>query len=107
VPKLRKIDEAWARKKGGWMAYCPGCEEVHVYDERWTFTGTEDKPTFKPSYLTQAPNHGKKNSRRCHSFLTDGVFHFLADCSHDLAGSYQELAEFQWGPPEEEKPETD
>lgn len=93
------------------MVYCPGCENVHVYDsDRWSFNGDKDKPTFKPSYLSQAPNHGKPQSRRCHSFLTDGVFLFLADCTHKLASSNHELGEFQWGPPEEcveEKPETD
>jgi hypothetical protein len=29
----------------------------------------------------------------CHSFLTDGVFHFLGDCTHPYAGQQVPLPE--------------
>lgn len=58
---------------------CPGCGYAHVIDNRWTFNGDFEKPTFKPSILVQGEN-------RCHSFVTDGEIKFLKDCSHDLAG---------------------
>jgi len=30
---------------------CPGCKHYHVFDQRWTFNGDFDKPTFTPSML--------------------------------------------------------
>ena len=44
----------------------------------WSWNGDVDKPTLKPSILTD-------NGRvRCHTFVNDGVVQFLVDCTHDL-----------------------
>ena len=51
----------------------------------WTFNGDFEKPTFRASMLSQNPDYSRTR-RICHSFLTDGVWNFLTDCTHDLAG---------------------
>ena len=96
--------------EGGYVVYCPGCKQNHLYDSRWSFNGDYDKPTFKPSYLRRSghyiPEHKSNDcwcnyTERfpnedeppesfkcmiCHSFLTDGKIQFLSDCTHKLAG---------------------
>ena len=42
---------------GGWMHYCPGCKSHHLFDERWTFNGDQEKPTFTPSMLVNKDCH--------------------------------------------------
>ena len=48
----------------------------------WSWNGDVDKPTLKPSILTDNGEGGI----RCHSFVNDGMVKFLADCSHEFAG---------------------
>lgn len=74
-----------------YMFYCNGCDQCHAYDERWTFNGDMNKPTFKPSLLNTKPNDKKY---RCHLFLTDGKIIYLNDCSHDFAGKEIDLPKF-------------
>lgn len=62
--------------------WCPGCEKWHVVNQTWGFNGDRIKPTFTPSILVTMP----PTDYRCHSFLTDGVWHYLSDCSHGMAG---------------------
>ena len=101
--KLRKLDD------GKLMFYCKGCEECHYADERWTFNGSSDKPTFSPSILVRGvrmtekgladyeewreADYPKRNGEPfdnaptvCHSFVTDGKIQYLNDCTHKLAG---------------------
>ncbi len=76
------------------MFVCPGCSEMHdgsglhmlpVNSEAkkpsWTWDGNLIRPTLTPSILT-----GKDKLDICHSFLRVGVFEFLSDCTHSLAG---------------------
>ncbi len=93
--KLRRI--VHQGQMVGYAFWCPGCEEAHAYytanwreggNPVWHFNGNEDKPTFSPSLLVRTPP-----IRRCHIFLTDGVIHFLSDCSHKLAGQNVPLPE--------------
>lgn len=51
----------------------------------WTWNGSTDKPTLRPSVLTTGHNF------RCHSWINDGQAQFLPDCSHDFAGKTLEL----------------
>ena len=53
--------------------------------DTWDFDGNYDSPTFSPSMLS---NSGQSDPDRplCHSFLQQGQWHFLGDCTHDLAG---------------------
>src|SRR5690348_8288385 len=90
-----------------WL-WCPGCSDAHRINQTWQFNGDTEKPTFEPSILVTSGHyepgfvqghdcwcsynekHPDKPSRfechRCHSFLRDGMWQFLSDCSHALAG---------------------
>lgn len=51
----------------------------------WTWNGSVDAPTLRPSVLTQYD--GGDGAWRCHSWINDGVVQFLSDSSHELAGT--------------------
>ncbi len=76
------------------MFVCPGCIGVlggsglhmipvnsSIKEPHWIWDGNLERPTLSPSLLT-----GKSTADVCHSFLRDGVFEFLNDCTHALAG---------------------
>lgn len=84
--------------------WCPGCaREVELADgtahttsglhmlpvnttartPAWGWDENLEAPTLTPSILT----HGA-GEWRCHSFLRAGVFEFLGDSSHPLAGQH-------------------
>jgi hypothetical protein len=69
----------------GHMAYCPGCKEYHKIPDTWVFNGSYTNPTFTPSILTYGETL-ERGEWRCHSYITDGEWIFLGDCSHDLKG---------------------
>lgn len=75
------------RERSVWM-WCPGCDDLHriVLDgpSAWEWNGSEDAPTFTPSILVQGGPRGIV----CHSFVVDGVWQFLGDCTHALAGRH-------------------
>lgn len=50
----------------------------------WTWNGSVDAPTLRPSVLTQYD--GADQQWRCHSWINDGYVHFLGDSSHPLVG---------------------
>lgn len=64
-----------------WM-WCPGCDDAVRITNGWDWNGDLERPTFTPSILTEGGPHGI----RCHSFLTDGVWNYLGDCTHAMAG---------------------
>jgi hypothetical protein len=81
------------------MFICPGCKVdkdwgsglhmlpiTNTYGKRpqWTFDGNLESPTLSPSILTRS--NWKEKEIICHSFLVAGVFDFLSDCTHSLAG---------------------
>lgn len=69
------------------LVRCPACGNSHSFDERWTFNGDLEKPTFFPSMLvTSADDKGNKTV--CHSFLTEGVWNYCADSTHKYAGQH-------------------
>jgi hypothetical protein len=60
----------------------------------WTFDGNLDAPTLWPSILT-AHEHARRPGPTgelleqpfvCHSFIKEGVFDFLSDCTHQHKG---------------------
>ena len=79
-------------------ALCPACGFEHSFrvdlighgkwnGDTWTFNGDYDKPTFSPSMGANL----RKNQEQhpvCHSFLRDGVWQFLGDCSHAMANQH-------------------
>jgi len=91
---IRDIDNH-GEKYQALMFCCPGCAEmfdsdgIHILpingtgpNPTWGFDGNLEAPTLTPSILTGKGEPGK----RCHSFLRGGVFEFLGDSSHSLAG---------------------
>lgn len=85
---------------------CPGClvmEGRHgtglhmlpvnsnVKTPSWTWDGDSLLPTLTPSILTKWKGAGLEVV--CHSFLTEGVFNFLSDCTHSLVGKKVEMVD--------------
>lgn len=82
---------------GALMVVCPGCQEdggsgLHmlpvggaVGKPNWTWNGSLDSPTLDPSILTKT---GPDGSFVCHSYLRNGVWEFLEDCTHSMAGQH-------------------
>jgi hypothetical protein len=65
--------------------FCPGCQEYHIFDTRWTFDGNYEQPTFFPSLKCSTDGDEEIEATVCHSYLTAGVWHFLGDSTHALA----------------------
>lgn len=100
--------------KRGVHYWCQGCRGLHgVVIEgpgAWGFNGDYAKPTFTPSVLVRGtlyelvdgrrdwtrpvrdPN-GKVKTLVCHTFITEGMVHFLSDCGHEYAGRTLPLPE--------------
>lgn len=76
---------------------CPGCKSLHGpcirrgVNERpvWEWNGDLEHPTLNPSILVTYG--GRSQDMRCHSYLRDGVWEFLSDSTHDLAGQHVPL----------------
>lgn len=77
------------------MFVCPGCIDIYPGSTglhmlavnttektpAWDFDGNANFPTLSPSIMTK-----HQNGSVCHSFLNQGIFEFLDDCTHSLAG---------------------
>ncbi|MEL7600579.1 MAG: DUF6527 family protein [Proteiniphilum sp.] len=89
--------------------HCPGCNEIHIVDSRWTFNENVNAPTVSPSVLVRY-RHPKGHSNEnpapvdysgeyveevCHSFIRDGKIQFLSDCTHELKGKTIEIPNFE------------
>jgi hypothetical protein len=84
---------------------CPGCEEFggsghHMLpvnsaekSPSWEWNGSLDAPTLSPSILSR-----RRPEQVCHSFLRDGVFEFLGDCTHSLVGQSVPMPDLEWDP---------
>lgn len=103
--KLSKADD------GMLIFFCEGCQQCHGVNNRWTFNGDLDRPTFTPSILVRgtvpitdkehellmAGQYVEPKPFVCHSFVTDGKIQYLNDCTHKLAGQTVELLnEDEW-----------
>lgn len=67
-----------------WLIWCPACDSPHHFDPRWTFNGDHERPTFRASMLVRGVDGAQETV--CHSFLTDGEWQFLEDCTHASKG---------------------
>lgn len=95
---------------------CPGCLDTHtINSNKWSWNGDRVKPTFSPSVLVVCGHYSTRHKEgdhcwctfyrdnpdvaanvenngkgfecyRCHSFVREGMFELLADCSHANAG---------------------
>lgn len=91
------------------MFICPGCEvmgagstglhmlpvrrenkEVVVGKVTWLWDGNLERPTLSPSILTRS---GLNGEQVCHSFLIEGVFQFLPDCTHSFKGTHKHIGD--------------
>lgn len=91
-------DSEGLQVEGHFMMHCPGCNMLHgIYSKeyktplgltlgKWRFNGDMEKPTFSPSLLVTSPSASGQERRVCHSFIRDGQWQFLNDCTHELAG---------------------
>jgi hypothetical protein len=91
------------RAAGGHSHWRPGCREMHMIPDSWSFDGNLAAPTFNPSVKIS----GKKMIRDergswlggwerdaagnpidevCHYHLHGGVLKFCGDSTHALAG---------------------
>lgn len=80
-----------------WL-WCPACDDVHMVNNGWGFNGDEEKPTFTPSILVHSittldNDDNKIQTPTCHSFVTDGMWNYLGDCTHEMAGKSVPLVE--------------
>lgn len=73
------------------LVWCPACGDLHQPRVKgvnpWGFNGDLERPTVTPSILVTCELGDGRGKTVCHSFLTDGVWHFLSDCTHALAGT--------------------
>lgn len=103
---LRTTDDHGVRYPTLWVV-CPGCaldgsSGLHAlpvntteHSPAWTFDGNEEAPTVSPSILTHHEQSATdpRPTYRCHSFLRAGVWEFLGDCTHALAGQHVPMVE--------------
>lgn len=65
----------------------------------WTWNGSTEAPTVKPSILTRGGGRLHKNGEYvesvCHSFVNDGKVQFLSDCTHEFAGQTMDLLDVE------------
>ena len=93
---LREVRWSSDGKLAALSALCPACGFEHSFSvdpehtgrhsgDVWEFDGDYDRPTFAPS---MGANMGRqeKHHPQCHSFLENGQWQFLGDCTHDMAG---------------------
>lgn len=85
--------------------YCPGCKWMHHIaidkpsgaGQQWQWDGNVNMPTYSPSILVQF-NKFCTEAFVCHSFIRNGQWEFLNDCTHELAGQTVSMVDI----PEEE-----
>lgn len=73
--------------------FCPGCKCRHHFGinvpqengAMWIWNGDVTLPTFKPSLVYTWVPEGRP-VKKCHSFLRNGIWEFLSDCTHSLVG---------------------
>ncbi|HHY0551907.1 TPA: DUF6527 family protein [Vibrio parahaemolyticus] len=89
---MKNLVEPVVDNKGdvvAYSAYCPGCKLGHVIYVKgqvvWHFNGDLKRPTFSPSLMVNR-DLSNPSAPRCHSFIQDGHWQFLSDCTHDLKG---------------------
>lgn len=90
--------------------WCEPCNTHHWIDTtRWSWNGSFDKPTFRPSILVHQTetlsklppencedlekwcNEYRIKTPLCHSYVTDGKIEYLSDCTHEFKGQTKEL----------------
>lgn len=94
---MSQVSAKLRRAEGGYIHFCPGCQERHRLPDGWEFNGDLDRPSFSPSFLHMGKRFeayddrgvgiGPEMTRICHYILTDGLLRYQPDSWHDLAGA--------------------
>lgn len=74
MPELLYFRRGQGPEREFWVMWCPGC--------RLVLELADGRLAVEPSILVQ----GGPDDARCHSFLREGVWEFLSDSTHELAG---------------------
>lgn len=96
---------------GSFLIWCPACDEAHQFTvPPWGYDGNFDCPTITGSILVNAVQWagGSPNRKRlhtvdagqptiCHSFVNQGTWDYLGDCTHIYAGQTLEAIPFRAG----------
>ncbi len=95
----QEVDAAGKTIGRGLWIWCPGCDKAHRVSvvaetgERpsicWDWNDATDSTfTISPSLLVWTGDQHKPQpgDRRCHSYVKEGQWQFLNDCTHSLAG---------------------
>ncbi len=99
---MGQINDKLRSVQNGIGHWCPGCEEMHVITNSWSFDGNFDSPTFNPSVKITGKQTIKVNGKWvgdwvrdingnvidfcCHYFLHNGNLQFCNDSTHLYAG---------------------
>lgn len=79
------------RPKGALMVLLPvQLKGTREGTNNWSWNGSVNKPTLKPSVLLGPTIYGE-TVYRTHCFINDGMVKYLQDCSHDLKGQTIEM----------------
>jgi hypothetical protein len=79
VLSVRRVD---GDPRTYYRVWCPACDDLHQVTDDWGWDGNREAPSFNPSILVTGGSRGIV----CHSFLTEGVWSYLTDSTHALAG---------------------
>jgi hypothetical protein len=111
---MGQVSPCLRRATNGYSHWCPGCKEVHLIPDTWTFEGNVNIPTFRPSVKITSKKTirddrgnwlgdwerdaaGNAIDSCCHYVLTGGQLQFCVDSTHALAGQTVPLPELpQW-----------
>jgi hypothetical protein len=89
--KLAEMVKADGVTHHAWLFHCPACDAVHQCDDRWSFNGDQERPTFGGSVLV---HEGSPDRARCHSVVTDGRIAYCEDCSHSMKSQTVDLPDW-------------
>ena len=113
---MKKLSNILAEAdNGAILICCPGCKRTHILYYKnnvitWSWNGDVNKPSFMPSikntykhpkgYTNDNPAPlnwvGEYVTEICHSFISEGKFHFCEDSTHELAGKIVDMLPFNY-----------
>jgi hypothetical protein len=70
------------RCTGGYVHWCPACEQMHRLPDSWSFTGDLEKPTFQPSYKHSGKLIETKNGVWTGEWVRDAQGRTVDDACH-------------------------
>lgn len=90
MSKVEKLDKLLLVKDVATNQYMP-------FDDRWTFNGDYEKPTFYPSMKINYGKCGGNKDIITHCFVREGKILYLSDCTHKMAGKTVECVPVKYG----------